>query len=734
MSTSVLSRQRRSLVVASLFSIAGCRASLPPTPATPARAGFITRLDGARVGFDEIDSTVRRHMDAARVAGLAIAVINDGRVAYTNAYGWKDVARRQPLGRQTVMYGASFTKAAFAYLVMQLVDDKLIDLDRPIERYLHQPLAAHEMYRDLAGDPRAARITARMLLSHTAGFANYRRFMPGNKLEIYFEPGTRYAYSGEGINLLALVVEEITGRSVDALMDERVFSRFGMTRTGMLWRADFAADVASGHDREGRPLGHSHRSRASAAGSMDTTVDDFAQFLAGVLAGTGLSPAARSEMLRPQIEIRSRRQFPSLAPETTDDNRAIGLAYGLGWGLFESRHGKAFFKEGHDDGWENHAVCFEARRTCLVLMSNSANGEHVFMPLLEDLLGDRDTPWRWEDYVPYDLARSIGSQPSEAARVVAVLSRWDREGPPDLRAVVVRRQGAVLAERYFNGERADTLHDVRSAGKSVTSLLVGAAIERGYIHDLRDLLGRYLPEAQAHPAGAIPLQHLLTMRSGLEADDDDPKSAGNEDRMEESADPLQFAVAVPLREPPGQRYVYNSLTAYLAGLAVERAASRPLDDFAREVLFTPLGITDWRWTRDRAGHTKGQGNLFLTARDFAKLGQVVLDRGVQGDRRVLPAGWIAEMLEPRVPIAQVDPYADSYGYFWYTRTHEIRDEKVTVSFASGNGGNKIYLVPSRSMVVAITASAYGRGYGQRRSQAILKDILAVLPAQGEAAR
>jgi CubicO group peptidase (beta-lactamase class C family) len=313
------------------------------------------------------------------------------------------------------------------------------------------------------------------------------------------------------------------------------------------------------------------------------------------------------------------------------------------------------------------------------------------------------------------------------AAIEQVLARWDVDEHPDLKAVVVRRRGAVVAERYYNGERSDTLHDVRSAGKSVTSLLIGIALDRGQIESTAARVGRYLPDAESSPVGRDSLDDLLTMRSGLAADDQDPSSPGNEDNLDAARAPVAFALAVPAREPPGSRYVYNSLTAYLAGLVLEKAVFGPQDEFARDALFAPLGITDWRWQRDAAGHTKGQGNLSLHARDFAKIGQMVLDRGTYNGRRSVSERWIEESLRPRVAIGAVDPYADGYGYFWYEKTHDIGGERVSVGFASGSGGNKIYVVPSRALVVAVTSSAYGRGYGQRRSEAILKALLAVIP-------
>lgn len=312
----------------------------------------------------------------------------------------------------------------------------------------------------------------------------------------------------------------------------------------------------------------------------------------------------------------------------------------------------------------------------------------------------------------------------------AVLARWDKDEHPDLRGVVVLRDGRQIAERYYNGARADELHDIRSAGKSVTALLVGIAIDRGAIRSLDDPVARYWTAAAGSAAGAVPLRDVLTMRSGLAADDDDPASPGNEDRMDAAADPLAFARAVPRADPPGARYRYNSLTAYVAGIVVAEATGMRMADFARRHLFAPLGIARWRWDADAAGVTKGQGNLRLTTGGLATLGEMVRSGGRWRGRRIVASAWIADMLAPKVGIAAADPYADGYGYFWYSRAQRIGDATIPVSFASGNGGNKIYVVPACRLVVAVTSSAYGRGYGQRRSEAILRAVLETQVAAG----
>jgi CubicO group peptidase (beta-lactamase class C family) len=304
------------------------------------------------------------------------------------------------------------------------------------------------------------------------------------------------------------------------------------------------------------------------------------------------------------------------------------------------------------------------------------------------------------------------------------LAAFDHDEHPDLRGVVVLHDGRVVAERYYNGETANTLHDIRSAGKSVTALLVGIAIDRGKLHGPDDTVSTYWPESKGSAIGNVAIRDVLTMRSGLAAFDEDPTSPGNEDKLDAAPDPLVFLRSVPRADPPGSRYRYNSVTAYTAGVVVAKATGQSMADFARTSLFLPLGIRRWEWASDGAGFTKGQGNLSLTTRDFAKIGEMVREEGLYRGRRIISAAWIRAALAPKVSIADSDPYAEGYGYFWYSKVQQINGVLVPVSFASGNGGNKIYVVPSRHMVVAVTSSAYGRGYGQRRSEAILRAILA----------
>jgi CubicO group peptidase (beta-lactamase class C family) len=366
---------------------------------TPAAADWpMVRLDETKLSAVAIDREVTALMRSAQVAGLQLALIHNGHVTYSQVYGLRDSARKLPMSRTTVTYGASLTKAAFAYLVMQLVDERRIDLDKPIGDYLSKPLPSYPRYADLGRDDRWRRLTMRMLLSHTTGFANFRFIEPDKKLRFHRDPGARYGYSGEGIVLAQFVLETGLGIDVGAEMQKRIFDRFGMQRSSMTWRADFESNYAENHQIDGAPYPHRRWDEAGAAGSLDTTAMDYAAFVAAVVRGEGLSGKAKAEMIRRQVAIDSERQFPTLSEARTERWKPIGLGYGLGWGVFETPYGQAFFKEGHDEGTANYVLCVEPRRSCIVMLANDVRAERIFVPLVRRLFGEVNLPADWEGF------------------------------------------------------------------------------------------------------------------------------------------------------------------------------------------------------------------------------------------------------------------------------------------------------------------------------------------------
>ena len=341
----------------------------------------IDRVDGSK--RSEVDSTVAKLMQAAEVPGVGLALFHNGQVSYLKAYGIRDQEKSLPLAADSVMTGASLSKVAFAYLVLQLADERVLDLDKPVSEYLPKPLPEYAAYGDLAGDERYKRITTRMLLSHTGGFANWRWFEDDRKLKIHFEPGTRFAYSGEGIELLQLVVETVTHENLEKLVQEHAFQPFGMTRSSMIWEPGFDDDYAISYDEYGRALGAEKRSKPDAAGSLLTTPHDFALFLQAVLPGKGLSKQMHEQMLSPQIKILSKHEFPTLRDDVTEQNKPIRLSYGLAWGLYWTPYGEAFFKEGHDDGWRSYAVGFVKSGDGMLIMTNSGTAKGSTKPCLK---------------------------------------------------------------------------------------------------------------------------------------------------------------------------------------------------------------------------------------------------------------------------------------------------------------------------------------------------------------
>ena len=370
------------------------------------------RLDGSTISIAEAEAFARKTLDAAHVTGAQIAVIDRGQLVWSGAFGLRRLDPPLPMNRDTTTWAASFTKSVFATYVMQLVERGEFSLDTPLVAQLSQPLDAYEEYResaaDVVRDAAWATITPRMLLAHTGGLGNLTMFEPDKKMHLHFTPGSRYSYSGEGLNLIQLAIEQTHGRPLDRLMQDALFTPLRMTRTGIIYRTEFADNVADRYAAAGTFRAQTKRFPARAAGSMTTSAEDMARFVSALFADRVLKPATRKAMLTPFIQIRSLHQFPLKAGEPEGDEAArVGLAYGLGWGLLtKTTFGPAFFKEGHGDGAQNYMICFERRQTCAILLTNSDNGELAFRPLLETILGNTVTPWEWEGYTPAYIEES----------------------------------------------------------------------------------------------------------------------------------------------------------------------------------------------------------------------------------------------------------------------------------------------------------------------------------------
>ena len=369
----------------------------------------IQRLDGSKINTTEIDRIVTKLMDTANVQGLSLGILNHKKIVYVKAYGYKNKEKKELLDTSTVMYAASFSKPVFAFLTLKLVQDKILDLDKPIYEYLDKPIPEYEDYSELGKDEQWKLITARMCLSHTTGLPNTRwiNVRTGEidtlgQMKIYYKPGSRYAYSGEGLKLLQLVEEKITGKTIEELATEKIFKPFGMNRTGYIWHDRFSDNYAIGHLENDELNPKKKRTEPVSSGSLVTTISDYSKFIENIMQAKGLDKKLWEMMISPQIRINSKYQFPTITDEKTLENESIRLSYGLGWGLLKCKYGRAFFKEGHDDAWRNYNINFIDKGISIIIMTNSANGELIFKELLEKIIGDTFTPWKWERYIPYN--------------------------------------------------------------------------------------------------------------------------------------------------------------------------------------------------------------------------------------------------------------------------------------------------------------------------------------------
>jgi len=286
-----------------LLSLMGCslRSGNTQSKAT------LKTLHEKSISTVELEAFVEQIMERADVAGLSCAIINDSQVVYRKAFGNRNKSTGARNDEETVFAAASFSKALFAYLVMLLAEDGFINLDKPLYEYLAEPLYQYPAYADLEDDERYKQITARMVLSHTTGFPNLRSLEPDGRLKFLFSPGERNSYSGEGIMLLQMVVEAITGKDLETLAQEKIFHPLGMTHSSYVWQAAYNENIAFPHDEFGRTRGLSIQllqSNAGAGGSLATTADDYARFIClGILNVDGRRKATIDEMLQPQIAI-----------------------------------------------------------------------------------------------------------------------------------------------------------------------------------------------------------------------------------------------------------------------------------------------------------------------------------------------------------------------------------------------------------------------------------------------
>lgn len=293
------------------------------------------------------------------------------------------------------------------------------------------------------------------------------------------------------------------------------------------------------------------------------------------------------------------------------------------------------------------------------------------------------------------------------------------DGPFNVHALLVERHGRLVAEYYQGGRDRSVyglvswrqsfgpmqLHDVRSVGKSVTSLLYGIALGDGRVPDpSARVLASYpaLDRVASGAARAIRVQQLLDMSSGLAWREGEP---GHDDelRLFWKRDIPAYVFGHRMVHAPGSTFNYNGGgTAVLADL-IARGVGMPLDAYARERLFRPMGISSWTWVHDVHGRPMAFNGLRLRPRDLLKIGRLVLDHGQWHGRQLVPAAWIERSLQPKLATGVSD---FRYGAQWWAGTARWRGQDIAWHAAFGNGGQRLFVVPRLDLAIVTTAGAY----------------------------
>lgn len=311
----------------------------------------------------------------------------------------------------------------------------------------------------------------------------------------------------------------------------------------------------------------------------------------------------------------------------------------------------------------------------------------------------------------------------------------------NIHSILIAQNAKTVYEQYFNGFTPDSLHDSRSSFKSVTSLLLGIAIDKGLIQNIDQKVYTFFPEDTAFANNPLKRQmtikDLLEMRSGFDCDEWTDDGRDCESAMTQTNDWVKFSLALPMKDTPGKVWHYTSCDPMIISGIISRVSGMSIMDFARQYLFTPMGITHFRWTIDPAGHGMTAGSFYILPSDMLKIGLMVLNDGLWQDHRILSANWLNASTTATIAIPDnwsfmkfsrsktATPQQTYYGYYWYNELVKTSFGEYPVIFASGNGGQYIMIIKKLNLVVVFTQGNYESWTAKRAFDMLAKYILPV---------
>jgi len=313
-----------------------------------------------------------------------------------------------------------------------------------------------------------------------------------------------------------------------------------------------------------------------------------------------------------------------------------------------------------------------------------------------------------------------------------------------INSILISRGGKLLYEQYFNGWTRDSLHDSRSSFKSITSLLMGIAIDKGFIKDADQKVYSFFPDYApfAHDGPlkrSMTIKDLLNMESGFDCEEFEG-SMDCETQMASTKDWLRFSLDLPMKDTPGKVWAYTSCDPMIIGGIVSNASKMSIMDFARRYLFKPLGITNYRWTVDPSGHGMTAGSFYIRPTDMVKIGDLVRQKGFWKGKQIVSESWLAASTRTPIPIPDYSfvkysrssvaiPQQTHYGYYWYTESIRTKTYKEDVLFASGNGGQYIMIIKRLDLVVVFTQGNYDSWKAKKAFDLLTRFILPLYAPQ-----